>query len=91
MTTERAAIAAAIASFPKTFGLRAFPGEAFRFCEWSSYTSEGRPMLYIEKKVRHPFTGWVEWHEFAKGAEVEMKAQIVTIYEGDEGEFPDVP
>lgn len=44
---EAKAIKTAISNFPKTFGLRAFPGKTFCIDERASYVnSDGRVMLY---------------------------------------------
>lgn len=46
---EKAAIAAAVKTFPETFGLRAFPGETFRLGHlMSHFVSEGEVQLVVQ-------------------------------------------
>jgi len=61
-------IAEAIAEFPKTFGLRGFPGQRFSLSQKSSYVRNGEVMLYTVT------SGGLD---FAKGTPAEMRAQIV--------------
>jgi len=61
----------AIARFPETFGLRAFPGETFRIGVWESYYSQEKVLLYTQKLTKG------EWVDFAKGTEDELRKQIV--------------
>ena len=65
-------IKAAIARFPATFGLRAFPGNLFRIGERESYVSTGGAvMLYTQRLVDG------RWQDFAKGTEAELRREIV--------------
>lgn len=65
----------AVAQFPATFGLKAFPGDVFRVSAQSSYMSSGNVMLYTEI---HKGDGWLS---FAKGTVNELKGQIVALPE----------
>jgi hypothetical protein len=60
-----------MAGFPKTFGLRSFPGDIFRISEDSSYVTGGSVMLYTQRKSED------HWADFAKGSPSEIRAQIV--------------
>lgn len=67
-----------VATFPKTFGLRAHDG-VFRISSWDSYFTgpgpgEGQLMLYTEKLRENG-----EWVSFAKGTESELRRNIVKI------------
>lgn len=64
-------IAEAAASFPAEFGLRAFAGDTFRISLRSSYVSQGKVMLYTERKTADG------WQSFAKGTRAELMAEIV--------------
>jgi hypothetical protein len=55
------------AKFPKTFGLRAFPGDRFTINESASYMSAGRVMLYI-------FTE--DGKAFSKGTPEEIEREV---------------
>ena len=46
-TEEVAAVAKAAATFPKTFGLRAFPGKTFHIDVGQSYSAGGVIQLYV--------------------------------------------
>lgn len=68
------AVAAAIAKFPTTFGLRAFPGKTFRISQGYSYVNDSHVvMLYTEIETE---TGW---QSFCKGTESELRSQIVAL------------
>jgi hypothetical protein len=61
----------AIAEFPKTFGLRAFPGDRFAINRSASFESprgSGRIMLYV-------FTA--EGKAFCKGSPNELRSEII--------------
>lgn len=70
----------AVASFPATFGLRAFPGKVFHIersqCYWDNGMLYGKPdheagpMLYI-------FTGEEGGLAFSKGSPAELRREIV--------------
>lgn len=71
-------IAAAIARFPATFGLRAFPGKTFKISASASYFGDGEngePMLYTQIFDETPER--YGWNDFAKGTERELRAQMV--------------
>jgi len=67
----------AIAQFPATFGLRAFPGEVFQISVRDSYESDfpkpGTIYLYTQRKDGD------RWLSFAKGTPQELRAEVVTI------------
>lgn len=65
---------AAIAKFPSTFGLRAFPGETFRLSRSASYMSGPTPMLYTERLCEDG-----TWRDFAKGTTEELLRNVVTL------------
>jgi hypothetical protein len=77
-------LAQAIKSFPKEFGLRAFPGKKFRVGVGQSFVGSQNntyiPMIYTqvydpELAKRH---GYKEpWMDFAKGTVEELKREIV--------------
>lgn len=69
-----------IATFPRTFGLRAHDG-VFHISSWDSYFTgpgpgQGLLMLYTEKLRDNG-----EWVSFAKGTEDELRRQIVPLPE----------
>lgn len=67
-------LAEAIASFPATFGLRAFPGDTFRVSTPSSYVNDsGEPTLYTEVKRGE------RWLSFAKGTPAELRREIIAL------------
>jgi len=61
-------IAQTIAKFPKTFGLRGFPGQRFSLSQRSSYVREGEVVLY---------TVTATGEDFAKGSPAEIRAEVV--------------
>lgn len=67
----RAAVAAAVACYPGTFGLRSFPGETFRVCPRASYVSGDVVLLYTQRLVNG------EWLDFAKCMPYELDRLIV--------------
>jgi hypothetical protein len=72
-------LAEAIASFPATFGLRAFPGDTFRISRTSSYVNDtGALMLYTEIK-KTDFGNANDWLSFAKGTPEELRREIVAV------------
>jgi hypothetical protein len=67
-------LAEAVASFPATFGLRAFPGDVFRVGPHSSYVNDsGEPTLYTEVRRGD------QWLSFAKGTPAELRCEIVAL------------
>jgi hypothetical protein len=68
-------IAAEIANFPPTFGLRAYPGDVFRISRTASYFSDYPALgtLYLYTQVRRGD----QWLDFCKGTSAELRAQIV--------------
>lgn len=71
---EKQAIRDAIALFPETFGLRAFPGKVFCIDEMSSYVSEGKVVLYTN--VQRKDGTWGSW---VKGSPDELRENIVKL------------
>lgn len=67
-----AAIDAAIARFPKTFGLRAFPGKRFTINRDASFVSGGQVWLYTYRIEANGSK-----LAFAKGTPGELLSQIV--------------
>lgn len=67
----------AIAKFPETFGLRAFPGKVFKISFSASYIAEydsDNPVeLYTLVKVGD------RWESFCKGTVAELQANIVKL------------
>jgi hypothetical protein len=67
-----------IATFPATFGLRAFPGKIFRISASASYfpsfddTDPNKALLYTQLQLPNG-----EWSDWAKGTAPELRAQIV--------------
>lgn len=82
-----AAVKAACARFPATFGLKAFSENTFRVSLRASYMSQGRVMIYTERNVsregfvklygREPRYADELWIDFAKGTVSELLAQII--------------
>jgi hypothetical protein len=71
-TQDRGRINAAIAQFPATFGLRAYPGETFRIGIAQSYINDaGEIMLYTQRQTAG------EWLDFAKGTAHELRLELV--------------
>lgn len=80
---EQKMIDEAIARFPYTFGLRAFPGDVFRISASASYFTGpgecgGTLMLYTQRLRNEPHKGHGgdDWVDFAKGTEAELRAQM---------------
>lgn len=63
----------AMAKFPETFGLKAFPGRTFRFSRSASYMRDTEVVLYAQ--VDTP-SGWVD---FGKGTTEEFQQEIVIL------------
>jgi hypothetical protein len=71
----------AIAEFPETFGLRAFPGDVFKLSSQASYVNDGgQVQLYtmIKKEDAKSPTGYC-WLSFAKGTANELRREIVRL------------
>lgn len=68
---EALEIREAIARFPATFKLAAYPEETFRISETASYFSGDTLLLYTE--IKH---AGETWHSFCKGTEQELRKQI---------------
>ncbi len=62
-------ISAVIATFPETFGLRAFPGDKFTLNRAASYESGGQIMLYV-------YTA--DGLAFCKGSPVELRREVTS-------------
>lgn len=70
---QRAKIAEVIATFPATFGLRAFPGEVFRLSLDASYfvdTTATKLHLYTQRKAGD------QWLCFCKGEPDELRREV---------------
>ena len=74
LRADEKALAAAIATFPETFGLRAFPGRRFRLSKMDSFVSENRVVLYTEILGVGDRHG--EWLCFAKGSPEELRREV---------------
>lgn len=82
-----AAVKAAIALFPATFGLRAYPEQTFRVAERASFVSRGEVVLYTQRLVtrdaylatygNEPKSPEHLWLDFAKGSVADLQAQVV--------------
>lgn len=57
-------------TFPKEFGLRAFPGVRFRVNVSNSFISDGKVMLYTDA-LRDG-----QWLAFAKGTPEELRREV---------------
>jgi hypothetical protein len=70
---EHLAVQEAIARFPETFGLRAYPGETFRIGVRESYYSDHQRqvLLYTQRKMPDG-----QWRDFAKGSEEELRREL---------------
>jgi hypothetical protein len=75
---EQEAITKAIAQFPETFELRAFPGKTFRMSRDASYVSDGRIMLYTQV-LRDG-----EWLDAVKGTVEEMERDVIMPFNDDD-------
>jgi hypothetical protein len=61
----------AIGRFPRTFGLRGFPGDVFRISPTSSYIDDSRRVvLYTQRKTGN------QWLDFSKGSESELRREV---------------
>ena len=81
-----------IAKFPAEFGLRAFPGKRFCFCEGDSYltqapSAEGAapddyaaPVVYLYTHIFDAERG--EWLAFSKGTPAELRREVVALEGG---------
>lgn len=79
------AVTAAIARFPATFGLRAFPGKTFKISAGASYFGDGEngePILYTYVFNEGEGKGWMAC---AKGTESELRGQMVVRSAESEG------
>ena len=73
-------IQAIIATFPETFGLRAFPGKVFKIVESQSFISEGVMQLYTYVNVADRIPA--RWQAFSKGTPSELRAEVVGGHKG---------
>jgi len=72
---EKQQIADAVATFPETFGLRAFPGDTFRVSPGHSYMgSDGAIQVYTERLCEDGV-----WKSFAKGTVPELTLEVVKV------------
>lgn len=76
--TDQEKITAALAQFPKRFGLRGFPGDVFRCSETHSYVSEagGEVTVYLERLAPQLESHWLP---FSKGSVAEIQRELVRI------------
>ena len=71
---EKALIREAIARFPETFGLRAFPGQKFRISERASFFNTPQDLqLYVQCERGG------EWLDFGRDCEAKLRAEIVRL------------
>lgn len=63
----------AMAKFPETFGLKAFPGRTFRFSRSASFMRGTEAVLYAQVKTG---SGWID---FGKGTIEEFQQEIVIL------------
>jgi len=68
-----AALDAAVALFPATFGLRAFPNQIFRVSRSASFVSGGAVQVYVQR------LHFGEWNDFARGTVREWRSQLVKL------------
>ena len=71
--SQQEAIKDVIATFPETFGMRAYRGEVFRLSETSSYCNETEVMLYTQIQKGE------KWLDFCKGTENELRREIMPV------------
>jgi hypothetical protein len=71
----------AIATFPATFGLRAYPGRVFSISEPCSYLGGvGGDVIMLYTTIRAVgHTGAFVWLDFAKGTVEELRAEVVSL------------
>lgn len=69
-----AALDAACALFPATFGLRAFRGETFRVSRSLSFVSQGQIQVYVQRLAAPG-----QWNDFTRGTVRELRAQITKL------------
>lgn len=67
-------VQAAIESFPKTFGLRAFPGKVFRIAEDYCYES-GDSGIQLVTEVQHED----KWLHFSRSSVEQLRQEVVKI------------
>lgn len=65
------AIMEAIATFPKLFGLRSFPGKLFRMSPEASYVEKGVVILYTEVQTE------TRWSLFLRGNVSKLRTLVV--------------
>jgi hypothetical protein len=82
---EHQAVLDAIARFPETFGLRAYPGETFRIGVRESYFSDHQRQVLLYTQRQMPDG---QWRDFAKGSEEELRRQISGAGPGGYGPMP---
>lgn len=74
LAEEKALIVAALALFPRRFGLRGFPGDTFRCSRTDSYVSGTSVVLYTERLCEDG-----TWRAFAKGSPAEVSREMVKL------------
>lgn len=71
------AIAVAIARFPETFGLRAFPGETFRISQAASFLRDRRDAKSVQLYTQR--LKGDTWLDFSRGSEPELRRNLVEL------------
>ena len=66
----------AIARFPKTFGLRAFPGKTFQISPQSSFVGDGGNVQLYTQVLKDG-----KWLDFARGTEDELRKEVIKLGE----------
>ena len=65
---------AAMAQFPDTFGLRAYPGQTFRISKSSSYVNDNGVLVLYTEVQRGAY-----WLSSAKGSVDELRREIICV------------
>ena len=74
-------IQAIIATFPETFGLRAFPGKVFCISARASYDSpQNGPQMVTQINVADRMPA--RWLDFSRGTPSELRAEVVGGHKG---------
>jgi hypothetical protein len=79
---EQAQVRDAAASFPPTFGLRAFPGDVFRINAGASFVSEGAVQLVIDVQRTAQHDQWLspddsrDWLNFTRDTPAAIRREL---------------
>lgn len=76
MTNHAQTLADAIAEFPPTFGLRAFPGRQFRIDEAYSYVDHGTLVVNLVVVVEAAPN---DWRHFTRTTPAELHAETIAL------------